>query len=142
VAGPGFISSTQFDRSSTCDNPGDYSPGLSFQWIPQGTAQLALTMVDIDIDKVHWIQLIPSTVTGIAQHHLATGGTELRNDFGEATYDGPCPPRGSTHHYVLTLSALPSKYIATAGADPHAAISGIGQLAFATTSLMVTYARS
>ena len=28
------------------------------------------------------------------------------NDFGEIGYDGPCPPKGTPHHYQITVYAL------------------------------------
>ena len=30
----------------------------------------------------------------------------MRNDFSLAGYGGPCPPKGSTHHYQITVFAL------------------------------------
>src|SRR5438874_1635695 len=39
----------------------------------------------------------------------STYGTEVVNDFGDARYDGPCPPTNlppNVHHYVFTVYAL------------------------------------
>ncbi|MEO3937610.1 YbhB/YbcL family Raf kinase inhibitor-like protein [Dermatophilaceae bacterium Soc4.6] len=139
----GFASSTAFARESTCEGSGDLSPGLDFVGVPADTAALALTMVDTDAPggRVHWIQLLPGDAVGIKQHVLAPGARELTNDFGEATYDGPCPPAGPPHHYVLSLVALATPFTATAGADPRAVVAAIRSAATATASLTVTYAK-
>ena len=31
---------------------------------------------------------------------------EGRTDFGATGYGGPCPPEGSSHRYVFTITAL------------------------------------
>jgi Raf kinase inhibitor-like YbhB/YbcL family protein len=39
----------------------------------------------------------------------STYGSQVNNDFGDPSYDGPCPPAGVTpdaHHYVFTVYAL------------------------------------
>ena len=33
-------------------------------------------------------------------------GVSGKNDFGVEGFKGPCPPRGMTHHYVLTVYAV------------------------------------
>ncbi len=143
VPGPGFVSSAAFARESTCQGPGDLSPGLNFVDVPSGTAALALTMVDTDDPggRVHWIQILPGNAQGIEQHTLALGARELVDDFGEATYDGLCPPAGPARHYVLNLLALAAPFAAPPAADPHAVVAALQSAATATASLTVTYAR-
>jgi phosphatidylethanolamine-binding protein (PEBP) family uncharacterized protein len=42
------------------------------------------------------------------------------SNFGEAAYDGPCPPAGSgVHHYRFTIWAMPAATTAIAP-DAHA----------------------
>ena len=39
----------------------------------------------------------------------STYGSQVNNDFGDPSYDGPCPPAGvppDAHHYVFTVYAL------------------------------------
>jgi Raf kinase inhibitor-like YbhB/YbcL family protein len=90
------------------------SPELSWNGVPAGTKSLALTMIDLDVKPAqwsHWIVVnIPPTTTGLARGAAALpgGATGVKSNFGDATYDGPCPPPGSgVHHYRLTIWALP-----------------------------------
>ncbi|WP_189308209.1 hypothetical protein [Streptomyces albospinus] len=41
----------------SCDSPHDYSPGLTITNAPAGTAELALFMVDVQDQKIHWLQV-------------------------------------------------------------------------------------
>ncbi|WBO67923.1 YbhB/YbcL family Raf kinase inhibitor-like protein [Streptomyces camelliae] len=84
----------------------DYSPGLTIANTPKGTVELALSMVDVKNQKIHWLQVgIPAATRELKAHHLTPGARELLNNLGEATYDGPCPRPNSTHPYRLTLYA-------------------------------------
>jgi len=146
LPGDGFTSAGTFDRASTCDGAGDLSPGLTFHSVPDGTAELAVSMVDLDNGKVHWLQVaIPVTARALVQHRLIPGAQELLNDLGEATYDGPCPPSGSTHHYELTLYALPGRYGAGTGSNEQQAartvLDGLRAHASASSSFIASYAR-
>jgi hypothetical protein len=60
----------------------------------------------------HWMVYgIPATESRLAQGlpkeaALADGILQGANDFGTVGYRGPCPPRGSSHRYVLRVYAL------------------------------------
>src|ERR1700744_1916487 len=67
---------------------------------------LILTMIDIDVRPSlwsHWIVVyLPPDSTGIArgQKTLPGGARGVVSNFGDAFYDGPCPPEGTgLHHY-------------------------------------------
>ncbi|MEE6265590.1 MULTISPECIES: YbhB/YbcL family Raf kinase inhibitor-like protein [Streptomyces] len=142
--GRGFDHTGAFTSLMTCDDPRDYSPGLNFANVPTGTRELALTMVDLDVHKVHWLQLgIPPSAHGISAHHLLPGAREALNDFGEATYDGPCPPHGSTHRYELTLYALREPMPASfdGSTPPAQTLREIKRRAFASATLVAPYTR-
>lgn len=82
------------------------SPPISWSRGPAGTKAYAVTMIDRDAHSfLHWGLLgLPSAVTTLsAGTHL---GHEVQNDFHKKGYGGPCPPGGSTHHYVITVWAL------------------------------------
>jgi Raf kinase inhibitor-like YbhB/YbcL family protein len=95
---------------------GNVSPRLQWADPPAGTKSYAVTMLDRDVPGGfwHWIAFDIS----VGAHGLnanagkphsgnAPGGTvELKNDFGNTGYSGPCPPPGKRHHYVITVYAL------------------------------------
>lgn len=94
----------------TCDGR-DMSPALSWRDVPNGTAELVVTMEDPDAADqvfVHWMLAgIDPTSPGILQGGLPEGATEGLNDFGDAGWKGPCPPWGhAPHRYVFTVLAL------------------------------------
>ncbi|GED89763.1 YbhB/YbcL family Raf kinase inhibitor-like protein [Streptomyces sp. 6-11-2] len=128
----------------TCDSPHDYSPGLTFENVPAGTAELGLSMVDLANQKIHWLQVgLPATAPGTQPHTLTPGARELLNDFGEATYDGPCPPAGHTHKYQLTLYALRNPLPASFGQNtsPNQTLKELRSQAAATAALVAPYRR-
>lgn len=142
--GQGFDASGAFLPLMTCDSPHDYSPGLTFKNVPSGTAELALSMVDLNDQKVHWLQVgLPATASGTKAHTLTPGARELLNDLGEATYDGPCPPAGHTHKYQLTLYALRDPLPASFGQNtsPSQTLKELRSHADATAVLIVPYKR-
>jgi Raf kinase inhibitor-like YbhB/YbcL family protein len=92
------------------------SPALRWVNPPAGTRSYAVTMFDTDAAGGfwHWIAfniavgahgLNPDA--GVPHSGNAPGDTvQLRNDFGDVGYSGPCPPAGRPHHYVITVYAL------------------------------------
>ena len=89
------------------------SPELHWSGAPANAKTLVLTMIDGDVKPSgwsHWIVagLAPS-VTSLPHgfSSLPSGATAVPSNFGDASYDGPCPPTGSgTHHYKFTIWAL------------------------------------
>ncbi len=112
-----FEHAAAIPRKHTCEGA-DVSPPLSWTNPPEGTASVALIVDDPDAPDpaaperthVHWIlyNLPPSATTlqegagAIENPHEALPGI---NDFGSATYGGPCPPVGR-HRYYFRLYAL------------------------------------
>ncbi len=142
--GQGFDASGAFVAQMTCDDPHDYSPGLGIADPPPGTAELALSMVDLTDQRIHWLQLgIPPRTTALTAHHLVPGAREALNDLGEATYDGPCPPHGETHRYQLTLYALPVAVPASFGKDtpPLATLQELRGRALGSARFVASYTR-
>jgi Raf kinase inhibitor-like YbhB/YbcL family protein len=90
------------------------SPELHWSGVPAGAKSLVLTMIDGDVKPSgwsHWIvvDLAPAS-TGISHgaSSLPAGAKAVASNFGDASYDGPCPPKGTgTHHYRFTLWAMP-----------------------------------
>ena len=90
------------------------SPELHWSGAPANAKSLVLTMIDGDVKPggwSHWIvvDLAPSS-TGLPHgaSALPAGAKAIASNFGDASYDGPCPPKGTgTHHYVFTIWAMP-----------------------------------
>ncbi|MDB9374962.1 YbhB/YbcL family Raf kinase inhibitor-like protein [Nodularia sphaerocarpa] len=107
-----FIGST-IPFKYTCDGE-NIAPPLAWDSPPGGTVSFALVMADPDAPKetfTHWVvydlpanlRHLPEGIT--KEPHLAHGGVQGINDFGELGYGGPCPPDG-THRYFFKLYAL------------------------------------
>src|SRR6516162_4977228 len=72
-----------------------------------------VVMYDVTASFTHWgMYNIASTTTSLPQNAGVVGstyGTQIYNDFGDPSYDGPCPPTTMTplsHQYVVTVYAL------------------------------------
>ena len=91
------------------------SPTLRWSGAPPTTRSFVLTVFDPDAPHAggwwHWIAYniqsgVRGLVAGSGSPGSMTAGTFGRNDFGDANYDGPCPPPGKPHRYVFTIYAL------------------------------------
>ncbi len=89
----------------------DRSPQLSWYGAPHDTKSFAVIMFDIDASFTHWGMY---NISG-DRHNLPDNagvkgsayGMQVANDYGLGQeYDGPCPPPGQLHHYVITVYAL------------------------------------
>jgi len=95
------------------------SPALSWSGAPAGTKSFAVTAIDLSVKPnawSHWIVIdLPPTTTSVGKGAtLPQGARAVMTDFGDAAYDGPCPPPGSgVHQYQFTVWALstPSEQI-------------------------------
>lgn len=111
-------------KQYTCEG-NDISPQLAWQGAPAGAKTFALIVHDPDAPRAggwyHWVVYnLPSSVASIPenapkQQDLSGGGTQGRNDFGNAGYGGPCPPSG-THRYFFRLYALDTDLKLNSGA--------------------------
>jgi Raf kinase inhibitor-like YbhB/YbcL family protein len=116
------ISSADFDNGGAIPVDAIYprcggkniAPDLSWSAAPASAKSFVLTMIDEDVKPdqwSHWIVVdLPPTVRGLARGAatLPGGARAVTSNFGDASYDGPCPPKDSgTHHYKFTIWALP-----------------------------------
>jgi Raf kinase inhibitor-like YbhB/YbcL family protein len=90
------------------------SPELHWSGAPANAKSLVIAVIDGSVMPngwSHWIVVdLAPTSTGIARgaSSLPAGAKGVASNFGDASYDGPCPPKGTgTHHYIFTLWAMP-----------------------------------
>jgi Raf kinase inhibitor-like YbhB/YbcL family protein len=93
-----------------CDG-GNRAPNLTWSGAPKGTQSFLLTLYDKDaptgVGFMHWVVAdIPASAHELRGEALPEGALSTRSDLGRPGYVGLCPPAGSTHTYVLTLTAL------------------------------------
>jgi Raf kinase inhibitor-like YbhB/YbcL family protein len=129
------------------------SPALAWSGAPKATESYAVTMFDSDANGGrgfwHWLVFnIPGTAKNLpagagSESALPNGAVQVDNDFGTPGYGGACPPPGSgTHHYTLTLYAIPAARLPpenNAGAS--AVVAWLKGHALATATLTGTYKR-
>ncbi|MBC7194688.1 MAG: YbhB/YbcL family Raf kinase inhibitor-like protein [Caldisericia bacterium] len=98
----------------SCDGE-DISPPLEWENIPQGTKSFCIIMEDPDAPGgifTHWIIFnIPSNYMSLPENFPKIGEFENgikqgKNDFNKIGYNGPCPPKNSTHHYRFKIFSL------------------------------------
>jgi hypothetical protein len=104
------------------------APALAWQGAPAGTRSFVLTMIDTSVKPSlwsHWIVVdLPATATALAPGApLPAPAKAISSNFGDAVYDGPCPPSGSgLHSYEITIWAMPD---ATTAIGPDAKASDV-----------------
>jgi Raf kinase inhibitor-like YbhB/YbcL family protein len=125
VQSPAFAAGTTIPRQYTCDGA-DQSPPLTWSGAPAHAASLALIVQDPDAPGgtfTHWVVFnLPPSPAELAAGApkttvLPNGARQGRNDFRRVGYGGPCPPRGSPHHYHFQLYALDTPLNLTPGAS-------------------------
>jgi Raf kinase inhibitor-like YbhB/YbcL family protein len=101
----------------TCDGK-NISPEASWSHVPHGAKSFALIIDDPDAGStpwVHWVIFnIPANQRELkknipANKKLKDGAIQGANSFNKIGFDGPCPPRGPAHQYVMKLYALDTK---------------------------------
>src|SRR3954451_4415812 len=124
------------------------SPQLSWSGAPDGTKSFAVTCFDPDAPTGsgfwHWVVCnIPPDVrsldAGASPDKMPKGALEIRNDYSQRAWGGPCPPEGDDHRYIFTVFAVGQESL-QAGADTSAAVIGF-QLHFNTLAKAALTAR-
>ncbi len=89
------------------------SPKIIIKDIPKEAKSLAVTIYDPDAPKVggwwHWAAFNLPLSNEIKEGIKANEFLQLKNDYGNFGYDGPCPPPGKPHRYIVTVYALKEK---------------------------------
>lgn len=129
------------------------SPELEWKNVPAGTRSFAVTVFDPDAPTGsgwwHWVVYnIPATATGLpagigTKAKLPGGAKQGRNDYGEHSFGGACPPVGDRpHHYIFTVHALKVDKI-NVPEDASAALIGFNIISnrIGLAKLTTTYSR-
>ena len=123
------------------------SPDLTWSGAPEGTKSFAVTCYDPDAPTGsgfwHWVAWdIPASSSALPAG-IARDAEDLQqavNDFGRPGFDGPNPPAGPAHRYILTVHALPVETLDADPEDPHVgARFAIFTQQLASTSLTATF---
>jgi Raf kinase inhibitor-like YbhB/YbcL family protein len=139
-----FPASGAIPSQYTCDGA-DISPPLSWSGLPARTAQLAITLEDLDAPGgsfTHWAAIgLSASSTGLAGGEHPAGAAEGRNDFRRVGYGGPCPPRGQRHRYRFVVYALRAPLTVAAGFRLAGVGTDLAKDTLAVGQLVGTYRR-
>ena len=88
------------------------SPALAWSDVPEGTKSFIVTMYDPDAPTGsgfwHWsVFNIPGEMRNLRAGQVPVEAVTARNDFSQNSFAGACPPEGQTHHYIISLYAMP-----------------------------------
>ena len=129
------------------------SPALAWSDVPDGTKSFALMVHDPAAPTGsgwwHWVVIdIPASLRSLPQNagnvsSTATSGDnskspmrQLKTDFGQPGYGGPCPPLGDAPHpYNFTLFALD---VPSIDVDDNASAALVGYMVHAHTIASTT----
>ena len=142
LTSPAFLEGETIPRQYSCDGR-NLAPPLAWSGPPESTRGFALIMDDPDAPNgtfTHWAFYdIPGTARDLADRSL---GKALRNDFGRAAYDGPCPPVGhGAHRYFFTLYAVDVPSLTLKGRTRNALERALQKHTLATAQLTGRYER-
>jgi Raf kinase inhibitor-like YbhB/YbcL family protein len=139
LRGADFEDGGELPEEQTCDGAGK-SPGLEWSGVPEGTAELALLMIDLDGQEgrlVHWsVFAIPPEAD-----HLEAGVTPAAvelgtTSFGRLSYEPVCPPaEDGPHRYLFVLYALSDDLDLAEGASASELVNAIARVAKARGSV-------
>jgi Raf kinase inhibitor-like YbhB/YbcL family protein len=120
------------------------SPALNWSAGPEGTVEIAITMVDLDApDFVHWaIAGIDPLATSLGEGVVPQYSMQGINGTGQPGYTGPCPPAGETHQYRITVHYLSEQTELGDGAPGADLITSIEASTLASATTTGTYSQS
>lgn len=130
----------------TCDGK-NISPDLHWANLPAKTQSVAIILSDEDAPGgtfYHWVVFnIPAKTTELAEaiKTLPSDGLTGKNSWDKSQYNGPCPPKGSLHHYTFTLYALDEKLSLSADTDAATLLKTIQGHILGQTTLKMGYSR-
>jgi hypothetical protein len=145
LTSPAFAADAEIPDGFTCDGA-NASPPLQWTGVPDGTAELALTMIDPDAGNghfVHWVAWGIDPATGeLPEQSIPPEVVQGTNNTGQAVYLGPCPPPGDPHHYEFMLYALSEPLALAAGASEAELVAALEGNVLARAELVGLYQRA
>ena len=106
LSSPAFLPAGDIPAKYTCEGE-NVNPPLVIEGVPQTAKSLVLLVEDPDAVRVftHWLvwNVKPDTVR-INENSVPESAAVGVNGFGQAKYNGPCPP--DSHRYSFKLYAL------------------------------------
>jgi Raf kinase inhibitor-like YbhB/YbcL family protein len=130
------------DPRYTCKGA-NVSPPLSWSAAPQGTREIAITLIDQDADFDHWTMAgIKPATTSVTENTPPQGAVAALNGSGAAGYTGPCPPAGTTHTYRITVYYLDSALLLSSGGSTDDMRAAIDDATIATAEVTGTFSAS
>jgi Raf kinase inhibitor-like YbhB/YbcL family protein len=119
------------------------APALSWSAAPEGTQEIAVTMIDQDAAFDHWtITGIAPDITSLVENAAPDGALAALNGAGTAGYTGPCPPAGTTHTYRIAVHYLNRALQLTSGGSAADMRTAIDAATITTVQVTGTFAGS
>jgi Raf kinase inhibitor-like YbhB/YbcL family protein len=150
LTSPAFSAGQPIPKKYTCEGD-DTSPPLAWTGSPPGTRSFALIVDDPDAPDpaapkrtyVHWVLYnLPATAAslseGASSAALPAGAVQGHNDWGRASFGGPCPPIGR-HRYFFKLYALDTMLPTGKVLDKPGLLAAMHGHILVETELMGTY---
>ena len=127
------------DPRYTCKGA-NVSPALSWSAAPQGTEEIAITLIDQDASFDHWTMagIKPATIS-LAENTPPEGAVAAHNGSGASGYTGPCPPAGTTHTYRITVHYLDTALLLSSGGSADDMRTAIDDATLATAQVTGTF---
>jgi phosphatidylethanolamine-binding protein (PEBP) family uncharacterized protein len=127
----------------TCDGK-NTSPALSWQGVPEGTAELVLFVMNTQpvAGKLFFdwaVAGLSPDLEEIEAGKLPKGAVVGRNSFGKTGYE--ICPEGSSESYVFLLFALPKKLSPGQGFEPLALRKSVSEISSNAGLTALSYAR-
>jgi Raf kinase inhibitor-like YbhB/YbcL family protein len=130
----------------TCDDK-NISPKITWSGKPAQTKSYALIVSDPDAPNgvfYHWVLFnLPTSLNTLEEGvtRLPANSKVGDNSWGKTAYNGPCPPKGTSHHYVFTLYALDKKLNLAEGTDAPKLMAVMKNHILDKTSFVAVYTR-
>jgi Raf kinase inhibitor-like YbhB/YbcL family protein len=119
ISSPVFNENGPMPAKYTCDGE-NISPPLEIIDVPEHAQSLVLFLDDPDAPAgifTHWVMWnIDPGRKKIIEGEVPNEASEGKNNAGEISYFGPCPPQG-THRYVFRIYTLDTEIALKAGSS-------------------------